>query len=150
MPKKPEATPLLADGFRLEEKLGMIELTISDQYEKPHAFWFLPARFQGFLTFVAAFAPPAGAKVFGGLAATSARAKAADASRIRDAAARAASAEPGFAVYSDAVKKLAYLHLRQGDGEEACLVMDRTELQLLTAHLIEAKNVLLMAERSAH
>lgn len=137
-------SPLLADSIRLEEKLGMTELSIQDQNEKWHSFWFLPRRFDEFSDIVAAFNARDEA-CRGLLVGASSRPEGAS-PQIEKLVSLAdllssrsgTKAGSGFAVYAETERNVAYLCLRESARREATLSLDREQLARLVHLLHEA------------
>lgn len=138
--------PLLAEGAEIREKLGMRELTITDQHGRAHHFMFLPKRFKEFAAFVSdaeASTPPA--DVIGMAILPRDRALAA-----RAASVTAQSQAPGFGVFAAPTENIAFLHLREFNGQVAVMPFDASYLSTLIQHLSEALKAIQPAGLGKH
>lgn len=138
--------PPLADGATVADKLGFVVLSITDHNGKQHSFTFLPKRFKQFAEFIAVANGETIASdviAFEGLP-RDAKAEVLAALKI------AHSTDPGFAVFAAPVDNVAFLRLREPEGQETMMAFDEPYLRKLIDHLTNALKAIAPAAPAKH
>jgi hypothetical protein len=138
--------PPLADGAAIADKLGFVVLTISDHNDKQHSFAFLPKRFKQFAEFIAQANRETVASEAVAFEALPRDAKA----EVLAALKIAHSTEPGFAVFAAPVDNIAFLRLREPEGQETVMPFDEPYLRKLIEHLTNALKAITAAAPARH
>lgn len=138
--------PPFADGAAVADKLGFVVLSIKDHNGKQHSFAFLPKRFRQFAEFIA----QANGETVGSDAIAFEALPRNTKAEVLAALKIAHSTEAGFAVFAAPVDNIAFLRLREPEGQETVMPFDEPYLRKLIDHLTNALKAIALAAPAKH